>query len=217
MKAGPTKSEGHLNDDTLQLYLDGALSAADRGRVEAHLATCASCRVELDALQQLYTALDELAPAPSHSLVPGVLAQLRPRRREKPFVLRAALILQGVTVVALLAWGWRWLAGYAAELSSLLSAGTLHRVGTDISGWATAQWLAVVGEVEGQLQALADLPAVAWRQVQSLADRFSAVPPLRLSPLYLTLLVALVVTCWIAGNALLLRRALRNGQPTVRR
>ncbi len=217
MRGGPMKSEQHLNDDMLQQYLDSALTAADRGRVEAHLATCARCRVELEALQQLFVALDELAPAPGHSLVPGVMAQLPPRRREKSFLLRAAFALQGVAAVALLAWGWRWLARYAAGLGSLLSFETLRRAGTAIAGWASGQWLAVAGEVEGQFQSLVGLPAATWHRVQSLVNQFSTLAPLRLSPLYLALLVALLVACWIAGNALLLRRAPLNGQQTVRR
>jgi hypothetical protein len=43
----------HLDPDTLAAFVDGALGAADRGRAEAHLAACDTCRHELLAVRQL--------------------------------------------------------------------------------------------------------------------------------------------------------------------
>ena len=38
-------------DDSLPRYCDGDLSAADRQRVDAHLATCARCRTALEEIR----------------------------------------------------------------------------------------------------------------------------------------------------------------------
>jgi anti-sigma factor RsiW len=59
------------SDTTLSLgvYLLGALDSTERAEVEAHLATCAVCRAELDDLAELPSLLgrlsmDEFAPEP---------------------------------------------------------------------------------------------------------------------------------------------------------
>jgi hypothetical protein len=47
-------------DDVLPRYCDGELSAADRRRVDAHLATCAQCRTVLDEIQFSATVVRQL-------------------------------------------------------------------------------------------------------------------------------------------------------------
>lgn len=49
-------SNTHIELELLP-YLDGELSAAERGQVEAHLATCAACRKELETLRELRQGL----------------------------------------------------------------------------------------------------------------------------------------------------------------
>lgn len=41
----------HIDTDTLSAYLNGAVTPAERDRVEAHLTTCVACRQELAELQ----------------------------------------------------------------------------------------------------------------------------------------------------------------------
>ncbi len=96
------RNENHLSEQTLNMYLDGELSARERKRAQAHLATCNSCRVEMLALQGLFAALDALALVPAPDLTPGVLAQLR-RPISRP--LRLALALQTIVMLAWLTWG----------------------------------------------------------------------------------------------------------------
>lgn len=68
--------------EQLSAYLDGALAAAERASVEAHLASCGRCRARLAELREvsrLLAALPELAPR--RSLLPRRLpAWLVPAR-----------------------------------------------------------------------------------------------------------------------------------------
>lgn len=44
---------GHEDGSSISAYMDGALAAAERERVDAHLSSCASCRAELESLRHL--------------------------------------------------------------------------------------------------------------------------------------------------------------------
>jgi anti-sigma factor RsiW len=67
--------------DRLVAWLDGALPAADGEAIEAHLAACASCRAERDALAAARARLAALPDeAPIRPVWPGVRARLRAAR-----------------------------------------------------------------------------------------------------------------------------------------
>ena len=53
--------------ESLVPYLDGALSAEERGRVETHLQSCAECSKEVEAFRRLNQALGSFAPPPAVS------------------------------------------------------------------------------------------------------------------------------------------------------
>lgn len=59
-----TPQQEHALDwnDRLQDWLDGDLGPEDAQAVEAHLASCSSCCIQLGALQQLDSALRKAAP-----------------------------------------------------------------------------------------------------------------------------------------------------------
>jgi anti-sigma factor RsiW len=62
-------------------YQAGLLADAKREQVESHLAACAACRAELEALEQTVGVLDQTRPlAPSRDLWPAIAAQLSPGR-----------------------------------------------------------------------------------------------------------------------------------------
>jgi hypothetical protein len=69
----------HETRDWLSPYLDEALSADERARIDAHLQDCTECRGELDRFRQTLTLLHRLEPprAPV-GFVDRVLAQARP-------------------------------------------------------------------------------------------------------------------------------------------
>lgn len=47
----------HIDGAEISAFLDGALAGSDRARVDAHLASCAPCGRELDALRHLKLVL----------------------------------------------------------------------------------------------------------------------------------------------------------------
>lgn len=76
-------------NDQLSEYLDDELSASERAAVEAHLASCPRCRVDLEQLRQVAVRARTLPDRPpAADLWPGVAARLeapdagkdRPRR-----------------------------------------------------------------------------------------------------------------------------------------
>ncbi|MCP4518015.1 MAG: hypothetical protein GY824_22640, partial [Delftia sp.] len=62
-------------------YLDDELSAEERARIEAHLATCESCAQELEMLRGLQAGLAATLPAALGQLTLPAPAQARIRRR----------------------------------------------------------------------------------------------------------------------------------------
>jgi len=68
-------------ENHLVSYMDGRASAADRQKVEAHLATCSACRARVEEFGRLWNVLDEL-PATEPSL--AFDSQVRQRIAAEP-------------------------------------------------------------------------------------------------------------------------------------
>ena len=69
----------HETRDWLSPYVDEALSADERARIDAHLQDCTECRGELDRFRQTLTLLQQLdRPRAPVGFVDRVLAQARP-------------------------------------------------------------------------------------------------------------------------------------------
>ena len=63
--------------DRLSEYLDGELDARERGALEAHLAGCAECRADLDALRAVVARAQALPDSgPASDLWPGVASRI---------------------------------------------------------------------------------------------------------------------------------------------
>ncbi len=92
-------STTHPSSD-LSAYLDGALGAAERARVAAHLDGCAGCRRHLAELRATASLISRLAdPMPTRSLLPKVArapAWLAPLRT-------LSVLASGLSVLALVA------------------------------------------------------------------------------------------------------------------
>lgn len=97
--------------ERLSAYIDGELPPAETRRLEAHLATCAECRRELDQLRRLRTLLRALpTPRPPRSFalpetgpvpVPAAVARReRQTRRRVPVLARAAQWAGGLVAAA---------------------------------------------------------------------------------------------------------------------
>jgi anti-sigma factor RsiW len=187
------KSDHHLSEESLNMYLDGELRARERERARLHLATCKACRAELRALQGLFVALEALAPVPAPDLAPGVLARLG-RAHSRP--LQLVLALQTLAVSAWLAWGWTRLVEYWPTIVEVLPPLTLRETLAGAVDWAAAHW----ATLSTWLDALGD----TW-QAYGGGDSY-------LSLTQLAVLGVVMVMLWLVGNAVVLRRVLVNGQ-----
>lgn len=67
-------------------YLDGSLGADEKAKLEQHLAGCAPCRAELDALQQTLDAMRGTSrPEAPPEFMDGLREQIRVRSRGRFF------------------------------------------------------------------------------------------------------------------------------------
>ena len=58
----------HLREEEFIPFLEAKLSLAERSRMEAHIATCAKCRMQLDGLRSVLSLMDDwtaVEPSPS--------------------------------------------------------------------------------------------------------------------------------------------------------
>lgn len=94
-------------NDRLSEYLDGELTAAERGTLDAHLAACDRCRQDLEELRAVTARARALPDSPPDAdLWPGVAARIGPRQaRQFSFTLPqlvaaglALMVLSGATV-----------------------------------------------------------------------------------------------------------------------
>jgi hypothetical protein len=99
--------EQHDEFDLLSAYLDGEIDAADRGRIDAHLTTCAECRATLAGLRATLADLDALPePAPTPQDSWGLRAAIRrarsPMRRWQRYGYAAgAVAAAAIAIVAI--------------------------------------------------------------------------------------------------------------------
>jgi len=113
----------HLSDDTLNGYLDGALTDQERAAAEAHLLSCTACAGQLSALRAMFIELDALPElALADDLAPAVIARLdRPARL--PGVIRWLALVQVAAVLCAVWLTWPLLkAGLSNELPIQLNA-----------------------------------------------------------------------------------------------
>jgi len=171
----------HLDEFTLNEYLDGMLDAAARAETETRLAACGECRAAQAELQQLFTALAEVKELPlTADLSARVLAEIKPEVAAATW-LRPLLLGQLLAAAAMLVWlwpligGWLRLAGTAVQTALSHLQPIQFSWGTWLAGWGTA----VLSQLQNARPAL-DLAANQW-----------------------SLLLLLALALWLAGNRLL--------------
>lgn len=95
----------HLDEITLNEYLDHALDKSARVEAESHLQTCANCRAKLEELRMLFTELEELPEAClEHDLTSAVLAHLPREKPVKTWTWTRTLAAQLGVVVGFVLW-----------------------------------------------------------------------------------------------------------------
>ena len=105
----------HLDDSTLNEYLDRRLEAEPARQVRQHLRVCQDCRSRRDQLQSLTASLAMLAETPlRRDLVRPVLARLEPR--PAPAFLGWVTAFEAVGATALATYLWPRLAETVAPI-----------------------------------------------------------------------------------------------------
>jgi len=183
------------------MYLDGELDSQEQARVAAHLAACPACRDEMASLQALFVALDDLAAGPALDLVPSVLSRVHPHRR--PALAWLVPAAQGIAALALLGAG-------VAQLSQHWDTLTTGLAPAD--GW---NWIS--DQLVGLWTALSTWPQATWDWICRWIPRLTIPGGGTIPLLQLVILATALGALWVAGNALLLLRATRNGQVNQRR
>lgn len=92
----------HIPEEELHAYLDQALSRAQAVEIESHLASCARCRAERDAIAGLRDRTTALLAtlAPARTIARPAWGELR-RRHQLALVRRANLLRAGVWAASL--------------------------------------------------------------------------------------------------------------------
>ena len=136
-------SEHEQFADDLAMYALDALRGADRARVDAHLATCAACRLELEQLRG-DTALLALSAA-------GPRPPQRARQRLLDAVAREARVARVAQTSTRAPW-WGWL-GWAATAAVVVFALSLWRENTALQQ-SLASMSSRAGESSRELEEL---------------------------------------------------------------
>jgi hypothetical protein len=91
----------------LPALLYGDLPHEEAGQVQAHLTSCAACRREAEALQQVRHALDTLPVPALHQDLPGLYREAAVREKQRRRRWRRAAVLLAVASAAALVFVWR--------------------------------------------------------------------------------------------------------------
>jgi hypothetical protein len=102
---GAKQLMGHVDEGTLQAWIDGELIGEDQTFVEAHVAVCATCAAELRTLRDLDLRVHEVlgsvtgVPTPD----PAILVQIHRRARSRGVarLIPASLMRAAVLLIAL--------------------------------------------------------------------------------------------------------------------
>lgn len=189
----------HLDESTLNEWLDEALPAAERAAAAAHLAGCPECAARLAELRLVFAQLEALPEVPlARDLTPTVLGRLP--ARATPALGRGwpwALALQTALAVGVLL-----LAAPAVDLAGPAGLATTWAQGL-AAGWAGLS-----------AQTQTDL-AAAWQAgAQLLNDARALGAPLGEWPAAAwSAGLALLGLLWLAGNGLALRRLIGPSTP----
>lgn len=159
-----TNREHRFAAENLSAYIDGELTAAERSRVERHLAACADCRRDVETLQETVALLRRvpLKPVPRSFALPASAraVQARHRRWNGAFTAMRAATVTIATMLMLV------FAGDAA-----ISTGLVSLPGSR----ATSDTAALLAPAEGEALVEEAQPMIA-REAPEVAPEVAARP-----------------------------------------
>jgi hypothetical protein len=189
----------HLNDFTLNEYLDQTLNETEREKAEAHLQSCDSCHAKLDEFQTVFAELEALPDAPlEHDLTPSILTRLSQKPPVRVWT-RAFAAQLGVVVGTFI-----WLSMQALPFIRMPKFSLPKLPALDIQTLFT-RLLALQVPIPDTRFAIPDfrLPALNY-QLPTFEIQIPTIS-IEISTVQLVALSVSVVLLWVIGNAILLR------------
>ena len=179
----------HIDEFTLNEYVDNALSDKQRADVETHLQQCADCQAELAALEQLFLTLENSVDVPlTVDVAAAVAAQIE---QEKAVGSERWSVNSGLLLV---------LESVAAGILLFLL-------------WPTVQeWLMLARSWQDQFAAdFAALKLVSWVEItavfatplQAISHQLQSTSFSELATLQWGMLLGIALIIWLVGNRLL--------------
>lgn len=180
----------HLDDWSLQEYLDDVLADDGRERLEVHLAECDDCAVKFASLKYLYSEMERLPDELlAHDLSARVIRSLSQKEDRKPTLQQVLAAQLAAAIIVLLA-SWPRITLEIGSMYSLVQLLEPLRKFADLSAlgilpvreflnWIQAQWIATFS-----------MPAIDWP----------------ITGLPLALAVGAMILLWLLGNGFLLRQ-----------
>jgi len=181
--------KNHLDEWSLQEYLDDVLAEDSRERLEVHLVECDDCATKFASLKHLYSEMERLPDEPlAHDLSARVIRSLTLKEDRKPHLHRVLAAQLAAAIIVLLAiWprislelGGRYslvqLLEPLRKFAELSTQGIL--LVREFLNWIYASWTTTLS-----------MPTIDWP----------------ITGLSLALAVGAMTLLWLLGNGLLLR------------
>jgi Putative zinc-finger len=187
----------HLNDQTLNEFLDGALSSRALAAAQQHLKDCEVCARRLGEISDIFAMLEGLPEDPlRRDLSSGIVEAIRmreasPKRTSwKPNLgLGLGLAAETLAALALLALAWSEAQSWLALVPLPDFTGPFSTALEGVGVFLSALFASPDPFGLGTLPAMITAPTIPWASVSSL----------------ITLLAASTLV-WLLGNGLLIRR-----------
>ena len=179
----------HLSEETLNEYLDDALTPSARAAADMHLSACPACMAELESLRSLFAVIESLPEAALQRDLSAAVAARLGVRAGVPRAVRWALVGQALAVVAILGLAWPLFDLAALNLSVPLELPSLTQLVDSWSAWVGIFSQACIERIRN-VDLLPSFPSLS----------------LQLDPSTTLLTLTLVSACllWLVGNGLLL-------------
>jgi hypothetical protein len=191
----------HLDDDTLNAYLDETLPAAAYAEATAHLQACTACASRLNSLTALFTSLETLPDLPlARDLSPLVVAAIRPKPILRPVIsptMRLAFAFQLLLAIGALAAAIPFATKFAVYIPTFNSFDFMN---TTLQGFVSS------------FQTLIALPQPETLIPADLTTLLTQLPVLPISTALIAACLAGVTVLWLIGNSVLLRPMSRSGR-----
>lgn len=182
----------HIDEFTLNEYVDDAMSDEQRAEVEIHLHQCADCQAELAELQQLFFALDSVTEAPFavdvSAAVESQIEQEAVNRKQWSANSGLLLVLEIVIAGVLLFLLWPTVQEWLLQVS-----GWQSQFAANMTWPEPVSWAEMIGKIT----------AVSPNLGQPIFDQFQAVPFIDLATVQWAILIGIALIIWLAGNRLL--------------